>query len=153
MQTAQVECVVQVEDKTVFNECMMFVFKWEGGYVNHPKDPGGETKYGICKRWYPHLDIKNLTREDAMKIYYEDYWLKAGCDNMLYPANLIVFDTAVHMGVYRALDLWNDIDNWYEYILRRIAAYTSMPGAKTFLAGWINRCIALWKEVKSKGGK
>ena len=45
----------------------------EGGYVNHPDDPGGETNFGISKKEYPHLDIKNLDREDAMAIYKRDY--------------------------------------------------------------------------------
>ncbi len=47
----------------------------EGGYVNNPVDPGGETKFGISKRSYPTLDIKNLTKDDAVNIYYNDYWL------------------------------------------------------------------------------
>lgn len=46
----------------------------EGGYVNNPKDPGGETKWGISKRSYPHLDIKNLTRTEAVEIYKRDFW-------------------------------------------------------------------------------
>jgi lysozyme family protein len=46
----------------------------EGGYENNPADPGGETKYGISKRKYPDLDIKNLTLEQAMEIYQRDYW-------------------------------------------------------------------------------
>lgn len=46
----------------------------EGGYVDDPDDPGGETKYGISKRAYPHLNIKELTREQAVEIYREDYW-------------------------------------------------------------------------------
>jgi lysozyme family protein len=47
----------------------------EGGYVNDPRDPGGETKYGISKRSYPELDIKNLTKEDAKSIYTRDFYL------------------------------------------------------------------------------
>ena len=47
----------------------------EGGYVNNPIDSGGETNFGISKRSYPTLDIKNLTRDDAINIYYNDYWL------------------------------------------------------------------------------
>lgn len=46
----------------------------EGGYVNDPNDPGGETKYGISKRSYPRVDIKNLTEDDARKIFIEDYF-------------------------------------------------------------------------------
>ena len=44
----------------------------EGGYVNNPNDKGGETKYGISKRAYPNLDIKNLTLKKAEEIYYND---------------------------------------------------------------------------------
>jgi len=50
----------------------------EGGYVNDPNDPGGETKYGISKRRYPNLDIKNLTVADATAIYLRDFWLFGG---------------------------------------------------------------------------
>jgi lysozyme family protein len=48
----------------------------EGGYVNDPSDPGDETKFGISKRNYPHLDIANLTREQALEIYYNDWWVR-----------------------------------------------------------------------------
>lgn len=47
----------------------------EGGYTNDPSDPGGETKYGISRRSYPDVDIPNLTREQAIAIYYRDYWV------------------------------------------------------------------------------
>lgn len=46
----------------------------EGGYVWNKNDPGGETKYGISKRSYPHLDIKNLTLDEANDIYKRDFW-------------------------------------------------------------------------------
>lgn len=46
----------------------------EGGYVFNKNDPGGETKYGISKRSYPHLDIKNLTLDEAGDIYKRDFW-------------------------------------------------------------------------------
>ena len=50
-----------------------FIIRHEGGYVNDPDDPGGETKYGISKRSYPNLNIHNLTLEDAYRIYFDDY--------------------------------------------------------------------------------
>lgn len=46
----------------------------EGGYVNNPNDPGGETKYGISKRSYPTEDIKNLTPQRAAFLYERDFW-------------------------------------------------------------------------------
>jgi lysozyme family protein len=46
----------------------------EGGYVNDPRDPGGETQWGISKRSYPQLNIRALTRDDAKQIYLRDFW-------------------------------------------------------------------------------
>ena len=53
--------------KTTFDKIIEVVLEHEGGYVNDPDDAGGETKYGIAKRWYPSVDIKNLTKEQAKK--------------------------------------------------------------------------------------
>lgn len=57
-----------------FETAIERILSHEGGYVNHPSDPGGETKWGIAKRSYPHADIKNLTREGAKAIYERDFW-------------------------------------------------------------------------------
>ena len=46
-----------------FNKIIEKVLEHEGGYVNDPTDLGGETKYGITKRFYPDVDIKNLTKD------------------------------------------------------------------------------------------
>jgi len=48
----------------------------EGGYVNDPADPGGETKFGIARRFHPELDIRNLTRDAAIEIYFREWWRK-----------------------------------------------------------------------------
>jgi lysozyme family protein len=50
------------------------IIKIEGGLTNNPEDKGGLTKYGISQQQYPHLDIVNLTEEQALEIYYTDYW-------------------------------------------------------------------------------
>ena len=44
------------------------------GLVDDPADAGGLTKWGICQRSYPHLDIRALTRDDAIAIYQRDFW-------------------------------------------------------------------------------
>ena len=82
-----------------FLQAVEVVLAHEGGYVNDPVDPGGEAKYGISKRSYPRLDIKNLTIEDAKGIYYQDWWLKYRYNEM---ADLTVatkvLDLSVNMG-------------------------------------------------------
>ena len=81
-----------------FNDVIDKVLEHEGGYVNDPNDLGGETKYGITKRFYPDVDIKSLTKEDAKDIYKRDYWDKNKIDNL--PDNLkhIFFDMCVNQG-------------------------------------------------------
>ena len=81
-----------------FDEIIEKVLEHEGGYVNDPKDLGGETKYGITKRFYPDVDIKNLTIEQAKEIYKKDYWDKNKVESL--PQNLwhIYFDMCVNMG-------------------------------------------------------
>ena len=81
-----------------FKEIIEKVLHHEGGYVNDPKDLGGETKYGITKRFYPDVDIKNLTIEQATEIYKKDYWDKNKVESL--PQNLwhIYFDMCVNMG-------------------------------------------------------
>lgn len=75
----------------------------EGGYVNDPRDPGGETKYGISKRSYPGENIAGLTLERAKAIYLRDYWGPAGCDAWPDLVKFEVFDIAVNMGVKTAV--------------------------------------------------
>lgn len=84
----------------VFMRCIDIVLKNEGGYCNNPADPGGETNMGICKRNYPLLDIKNLTRNHAIEIYFRDYWSPMNLVN-IYDENIIlqIFDMGVNAGI------------------------------------------------------
>lgn len=139
---------------TDFDKSMAFILKWEGGYVNNPADPGGETKFGIAKKFYPALDIKELTEEKARAIYAADYWAKAGCDKLEWPLCLVVFDTAVNMGVKRALDFkattpQKDVvfDTAEAYLRVRLGWYVQ-HGDFYFLKGWINRVIDLYRTAK-----
>lgn len=86
-----------------FDQAIEFVFKHEGGYVNDPLDPGGETKFGISKRSWPHIDIKNLTYDQAAEIYRDNYWDEVGGDLLPYSIALAVFDFAVNSGVSTAV--------------------------------------------------
>ena len=82
-----------------FNKSFQALIDIEGGYVNDPLDLGKETKFGITKRFYPHLNIKNLTIDQAKEIYYRDYWSPNKYDKIR--SNKVaekVFHTTVHTG-------------------------------------------------------
>jgi len=152
-----------------FDKAILEVLKHEGGYVNHPNDPGGETNYGITKKVYPKLDIKNLTVEQAKEIYRKDYWL-SGLDELEYPIAAKIFDMVVNMGtrqaiklVQRAVDVSDDgilgkgtlaalkaspaplqsICNQQELFYNQLAI--RKPSLKVFLKGWLRR--ASWKPL------
>jgi lysozyme family protein len=57
-----------------FDQAITTILENEGTYSNDLQDPGGETKFGISKRSFPHIDIKNLTLQDAKAIYKTVYW-------------------------------------------------------------------------------
>ena len=70
----------------------------EGEYINHPNDRGGETKFGISKRWYPNEDIKNLTRERADMILFRDYWKNTNIYQLPDELADIVLDDSIVQG-------------------------------------------------------
>ncbi len=81
-----------------FESAVEFILQQEGGFVDDPNDSGGLTNYGISQRAYPKLDIRKLTRADAIQIYRSDYWLRCRCDELPAPLALLVFDSAVNQG-------------------------------------------------------
>ena len=74
------------------------VVEREGGYVNDPDDPGGETKYGISKKAYPKVGIKHLTLDDAVEIYKNDYWIPAKVEQLPDRLQGQYFDMVVNQG-------------------------------------------------------
>ena len=89
----------------MFNRAVELILSFEGGYIDHKNDPGGETNYGISKKAYPNEDIKNLTKERAAALYKLHYWDTIQGDALPHGLNLLVFDTAVNHGVYKAVTL------------------------------------------------
>lgn len=79
----------------------------EGGskITNDPADSGGLTKYGICQKSFPHLDIRNLTEDQAIEIYIKMYcvpcMIDAFDDELL---ALHIFDFAVNSGVSNSIE-------------------------------------------------
>jgi lysozyme family protein len=152
-----------------FEDSLTFVLRWEGGEVNDPHDPGGRTKFGISTRAHPDVDLDNLTREGAARIYHDHYWFPLHADEMPWPISLIVFDGAVQHGpmtavrmLQRALGVHADGQVgdltlgalWKHPNLRGLASelcvlraiyYASLD--RVFLHGWYRRLFDLHKEA------
>lgn len=88
---------------SAFERAFVVLIGQEGGYVNDPRDPGGETKYGISKRAYPLEDIPAMTLERAHYLYRHDYWDRIRGDELPYGIALALFDFAVNSGVHEAV--------------------------------------------------
>lgn len=84
--------------KDNFEKAVNAVLDHEGGHVDDPADPGGETKYGISKSAYPNEDIAKLTKARAKKLYRQDYWDACACDDLPSGVDILVFDAAVNQG-------------------------------------------------------
>lgn len=135
-----------------FKKALEFVLKWEGGYVNDPDDPGGETKWGISKRAHPDLEISLLTPNVAASIYADEYWDALGCDSIEFPYNVAVFDSAVNLGVDRVGRWCQSCQSPSEILDKRRQHYISLatknPSMKKYLRGWLNRLNDLQKFVE-----
>lgn len=157
-----------------FRDALKFTLAWEGDYVNDPTDRGQETRYGISKKSYPHLDIRGLTIEAAGELYYIDYWKKCQCNALYWPVSLVVFDTAVNAGPGRAARILQEelgvaVDGkigpktlascnacnpqalanallWRR--LQHLARFTKAnPAQLKFLTGWVNRLADLSRLI------
>ena len=92
--------------KDNFDECLKMLLHHEGGYINHPSDPGGETNLGVTKKvyqeWGGTKDMKDLTVEDVAPIYKKNYWDRCKCDDLESGVDWVVFDWAVNSGTGRS---------------------------------------------------
>ena len=104
-----------------FRKSLAFTLQWEGGYVDHPLDPGGPTNYGITQavydRWrkargLPPRPVRQIERSEVETIYLQLYWLSAGCNQQEWPVNCVLFDSAVNCGVARAKKWLEQTANW-----------------------------------------
>ena len=157
------------EEMSKFDEIIEVVLEHEGGYVNDPKDPGGETNFGIAKRSNPDVDIKNLTKAEASLIYKTKYWDKNKVESLPEELWHIYFDCCVNMGKSRAVKILQqaangkganiDVDgglgpNTLKAIsnveLERVRAYrvkyyadlvTRKPELEKFYFGWFRRAL------------
>jgi hypothetical protein len=129
-----------------FDAAFSIVVGIEGGYVCDPKDPGGETKYGISKRRYPNEDVANLTLDRAKTLYRRDYW-QAAWDALPWEQSLLMFDAAVNGGYPQR---WHDLYKGYpptDFIANFQAEHAlylaSLPGWLHDGRGWMRRAFKI----------
>lgn len=96
-----------------FDACLDLVLKAEGGFVNHPADPGGATNLGITLRTLSEFreeevtveDVRALSRTEAREIYRARYWTPMRCAELPAGVDLMVFDFGVNAGPGRSVKL------------------------------------------------
>lgn len=164
-----------------------FVLRWEGGFVDDPDDPGGRTNQGITQAVYdgwrrrqglPAQGVEIIADAEVQAIYESDYWVPPRCDLLGDPLDLVQFDTAVNMGVGRAVRFLQsaadcEVDGDFgprtqravagcdhgqlvaQYCDLREAYYRRLveknPKLAKFLKGWLNRLDALRKTAGLPG--
>lgn len=164
----------------VFKKALKFTLSWEGGYSNDPADPGHMTMRGITQdvfnvyldsQFLPRRPVLEITDEELNNIYFEEYWIKSGCegftDNKM---SVCHFDCAVNTGVTRAVKILQcvvGVKDDGKFGAKTLSAVLSASGKSSeliqarkdfyaelvkknknlekFYNGWINRCVALEK--------
>ena len=133
-----------------YEKAIEWVISREGGYVWDKLDPGGETNFGISKRAFPELDIKNLTRESAKDIYKRVYWTGNNLDSLDWPFSAACLDSYVQHrpSVVRKMieeaqgDLRALLEARRVFYLRLIS---KQPQLARFKRGWLSRISDLSK--------
>lgn len=159
--------------QSAFERAVAVVLEREGVLSEDPADDGGLTKFGISSRAYPALDIRALTREQAVAIYRRDFWLRCGCAELPWRFALAVFDGAVNQGQRTAVKLFQRSIGvrddgvfgpitlraalWAhhhertgpilaDYFSRRIKRYAEHPDWPVFGRGWARRCFLVQQD-------
>jgi lysozyme family protein len=146
-----------------FSECHPITAGWEGGWSNHPDDPGGATMYGVTQAVYdayrvslklPKQSVRKITMAEALEIYRKNYWLAAGCDTLFAGVDLATYDGSVNSGVSRgrkwllaALGSADHSETVRRICKARLAFVKGLRTWTTFGNGWSRRIT----DIEAKG--
>lgn len=148
--------------KLDFDKTFGFIISKEGGYVNHPKDSGKATKYGVTDATYrefresmgmPTQSVLHIEMEEVAKIFKYNYWIPAGCDKLddgKYAC--VLADLCYNSGVSRSKKYHSIAKGNIETLFKlREEFYNKIvknnPSQKVFLKGWMNRIADLRKYI------
>jgi lysozyme family protein len=163
--------------KENFAASLDLVLAHEGGYVNHPSDPGGKTNLGVTQKVWEYYvghpveeaEMRGLTKELVAPLYKEEYWDAICGDQLPCGADYLAFDFAVNAGanraiktIQRALKITADgiigpvtlkaIQDAEDFISDFSAAkesfYRGLTNFPTFGKGWLNRVAEAKKTAE-----
>lgn len=137
---------------TDFDRALSFVLTWEGGYSNHPQDPGGATYRGVTQRTYNAYrarfgleprPVQSMSDSELRAIYWT-YWQDSGALEASKAGRpglaLLMFDHGVNAGPSRAKSMYTGPEQRLgEYTNKRVTYYTGLAGWGTFGRGWARR--------------
>ena len=159
--------------QNVFQKALNFTLQFEGGFVNHPADPGGPTNKGVTLAVLQENkidenndgksdieDLKNLSLDSVVQLYKHKYWNKLGLDDLIesHPKLAIAaFDTAVLTGPGRASKwLTTTLDKFEDYpyflnlrMIHHLEVVKKNPATAVFKKGWLRRVNELKKYLDS----
>ncbi len=139
-----------------FDECLKETLKWEGGYSDHPEDPGGKTNFGVTWERYDEYredkglakrSVKRITYDEVQEIYKKYYWDAVNGDERPSGVDLVIFDFGVNSGPSRARKYaglvakagLNDPQFITAYCDARLRFLQGLSTWKTFGKGWGRR--------------
>lgn len=143
----------------LYDRCFALLIGHEGGFTDDRQDRGNwtsgkigvgqlkGTKYGISAMSYPHLDIRNLTLDEAKAIYRRDFWDKCGCSDMAPALALVMFDTAVNSGPGRAAQFLAGARDHLDFLAARLEWLTHLATWPTYGKGWARRVARLMAQA------
>ena len=146
-----------------YQKCLAMILHHEGGYVNHPKDPGGMTNLGVTKRVYEDWvgysvsehTMQNLTEKDVAPIYRKNYWDRIKADDLPSGLDLCVFDFGVNAGTGRAAKyLQNLIGTVADggigpNTLRALANYVDSEGVESAIKNYQAERQSYYEKLKT----
>jgi len=139
-----------------FDRSLDVTLAYEGGYVNHPKDPGGHTNKGVTlatlRRYVPNAnvaDLKSISKDLLRRIYRNGYWDEVSGDRLAAGVDLAAFDYGVNSGPgaanksLMAVVGGTDVETVKKLCARRLAIYRTFSHWSTFGTGWTRRIAAV----------
>lgn len=145
-----------------FRRCHDVTKAWEGGWSDHPADPGGKTMYGVTEAVFhawlrqqrkPVRPVRQITAAEAEQIYFEQYWVPSGGPTLANGVDLATYDASVNSGVSRGRK-WllasiggPDHETVKRICAKRLGFMRSLNVWKTFGRGWARRVA----DIEAKG--